>query len=702
MSKKRFGLRPRLAGLTMIAAAAALMVFFVAGAFGNTPLPHAAFTTVNTDADGSGHCANGNPAVNCNIYDGKQYVWLNGGPVAASLADGTYFFAVLAPGGQGGNENPNDGTTNNLSDLDPSSNTGAGDSYLNRIFTVSSGAITYTGNVGNVDPADDETPHDSADNKIRLFPYDDTTNPGGVYIMAICSLADATFTGDLPGVDPSDCKYDAFKINTDNSLPPADALTVEKTANGAYTNTYAWDGGKSVDKTLVRQIGGSATFTYTLTETHDAGTIGGIGVSGAITISNPNDEAVVVNVADVLSNSTTCTVKDGTTTLTGSSDVTVPGGPGTKALTYTCAIGGSTLPTGLTNTVTVSWNSQLLDDGSFLVAGSADFTSDPIAFTATPADDCITITDTFDGTATTLGVACVNNSPAFVKDAGNTLWPNSANATDPSYNSTTRTFTFTYNRSVTVPSSGCVTKTNAANFTTNTNGLTDTNTTTVDTRTVQVCGPTNPGALTMGFWKGPNGQNLITYYGSGLWAFLDGFAPLGGVNSLTDVNNVFKAASATNMNAMLKAQMLATALDVYFSSGGYSSANIGSGKNQIKAPSNFLPHGGLGTFVMDLTAICPMVDALSTGTATCSGNHPSTDGNAAGAFPWASRSIADILTFASTVDLSTPVWDLGAYSATANVWYYNTTASVQDRTKQEILKNVFDQFNNGMAFAPTP
>ena len=35
---------------------------------------------------------------------------MNGGPLAADLGDGTYFFAVLEPGGQGGNNDPNDGS----------------------------------------------------------------------------------------------------------------------------------------------------------------------------------------------------------------------------------------------------------------------------------------------------------------------------------------------------------------------------------------------------------------------------------------------------------------------------------------------------------------------------------------------------------------------------------------------------------------
>ncbi len=134
---------------------------------GNSPVTGAAFTTVNETVDGTGHCKNGNPNVNCNIYDGKQYVWLNGGPLAASVGDGTYFFAVLDPGGQA---DPNDGAAKNLSD--------DFDAYTNRTFSVSGGVLSYAGT------------HDFANNKIRLCRYADTTNPGGVYIMAICSLAE--------------------------------------------------------------------------------------------------------------------------------------------------------------------------------------------------------------------------------------------------------------------------------------------------------------------------------------------------------------------------------------------------------------------------------------------------------------------------------------------------------------------------------
>ena len=173
----------------------------------------AVYTTVNEAVDGPGHCQNGNPAVNCNIYDGKEYVWLNGGPASNGLSpDGTYFFAVLEPGGQ---SDPNDGGAKNLSD--------DYDAYTNRTFTVHNGEVSAYGGTHDLDSG--VHPLGSPDILppfIRLMPYADTPNPGGEYIMAICLLSEegasqgggkkAKPSGLLPGVDPKDCKYDAFKI----------------------------------------------------------------------------------------------------------------------------------------------------------------------------------------------------------------------------------------------------------------------------------------------------------------------------------------------------------------------------------------------------------------------------------------------------------------------------------------------------------
>jgi hypothetical protein len=199
--------------------------------------------------------------------------------------------------------------------------------------------------------------------------------------------------------------------------------------------------------------------------------------------------------------------------------------------------------------------------------------------------------------------------------------------------------------------------------------------------------------LTIGFWKNTNGQGLIkTYCQSGaLGTYLRGLGagsgPFSNASSTctglaTYVSGILNGASATNMNVMLKAQMLATALDVWFSGPGWTSTKTGS----IKPPSNFLQHNSLGTFNMITTAICPMVDNTTAGTGTCQNNTPSTDAAASGALPASPMSMQAILDFAAT----TPSPFNG--STSNSIWYGG------NRTLQTVLKNVFDQFNNGDAF----
>ena len=163
----------------------------------------AAFTTFNAHVDGSGKDVCKNSVINCNIYGAKEYVWLNGGPTANGLGpDGDYFFAVLEPGGQ---PNPNDvfvlGDKNLSDDFD---------AYTNRTFTVTDGEVSAYSGDHWLDSGQKESNPDVKPNGlppyIRLFPYSDTTNPGGVYILAICSLDEG-----YP-VEPRDCKYDAFKV----------------------------------------------------------------------------------------------------------------------------------------------------------------------------------------------------------------------------------------------------------------------------------------------------------------------------------------------------------------------------------------------------------------------------------------------------------------------------------------------------------
>jgi hypothetical protein len=617
----------------------------------NTPVNGAAFTTTNTNIDGTGHCKNGNEDINCNIYDGKDFVWLNGGPAVAYVGDGDYFFAVLAPGGQA---DPNDGAAKNLSDESPTSNTGAGDDYTNRTFSVTGGIVTYGGT------------HDVDSNKIRLMGYDDTTNNGGVYILAICSLADG-----YPA-NASDCKYDAFKVH-EGDVTEADAPTVTKDADGAYDTTFTWDIEKNVDQTLVQQIGGTATFTYTVHVTHDEGTIGNIQVTGTITVFNPNPANVTgADVTDTLSDNTVCPVTDG-------SNATLA--PGDNEFAYTCSL--SALPQGqLDNTAEVAWSAQ--DVGGLpLAGGSADFTFPNISFANTNVDDCTTVTDPVPAGGTSTDNPFV---PSGVEVCVGGTGDGGAGT------GALKGFTFVYHTNYPVPANGCMSYTNIAAESTSGNN---------SSVTVRVCGPARTGALTIGFWKNTNGNGLISNYcapasKTSLATYLSslgaGSGPFTGAagkscNQLvTYVNGIIQGATATNMNIMLRAQMLATALDVYFSDPnlGWTSTKAGTKKQ----PSVFFTGTSpLGLFVMDLTAICPMIDNTTAGTAKCKLGQPSTDGFASGAFPASSMSVQAILNYEATVppfngNAGTPVWYAGV------------------RKLQEIAKNTFDQINNQQAFAP--
>jgi len=196
--------------------ASALLVAAVLPASVGAIVAGAGFTTNNPNADGNGSCLNGPPSstpkVNCNIYEQKEHVWINGGPSngANALSSGTYFFAVLEPGGQ---PDPNDGGLKNLSDTDPTGgiNDSPGDASTNREFTVATSGKIAT-NLGT--HVDDATYVDPNGLFIQLAPYDTTGNPGGVYILAICKISStqATEAISVGSVSPSDCKYDAFKV----------------------------------------------------------------------------------------------------------------------------------------------------------------------------------------------------------------------------------------------------------------------------------------------------------------------------------------------------------------------------------------------------------------------------------------------------------------------------------------------------------
>jgi hypothetical protein len=532
---------------------------------------------------------------------------------------------------------------------------------------------------------------------IQAIPYDDTTNAGGVYILAICEVG---------ANDPSDCKFDAFRINATN-VPDVDDLGASKTATPSFARDYDWGVLKArTSGSPINSVGSSVIVSYRVTATWSGPTDSGWEVNGDITVTNLNDDAASgVNVIDKLS--TGGALPGGTEDTNATCEVELNGSPvpaggvtispkSALTFTYQCMWTTGTEPiknsagayVAYTNNAHVTWSTAGVYSQT---SGAADATA-AFAFdngssgNPTVTHACTTVTDTLGATATTLGTVCQDGVTTSGVYSGSSPL---SSFVGPSYDSSTKTWTFTYNRSVAVVRNTCTTYTNTA--TVSADADTSNNS---SQASVVVCGPANTGALTIGFWKTTNGQNLIQYYCSknsySLGLYLRGLgagsgpfsnAPTGCANLKTYVFNILNGASATNMNLMLRAQMLATALDVWFSGPGWTSTKT----NGIKPPSQFLQHNYLGNFNMDTTAICPMIDNLSTGTATCQNNTPSTNAVAAGALPSSPMSMQAILDYAATVppfngNASSPVWYAG------------------DRTKQEILKNVFDQFNNQMAF----
>ena len=574
---------------------AALMVAGIAMA--QPPVSGAVFTTDST-------CT----GVDLNIYQSKDDVYLNGGPhhgSSAGLPDGYYYVQVTEPNGfvlgtSVGTANPTPVHVTN--------------GVFDQCYQLSS--ILHRASDGG-----------------PTFPingYDDTSNPGGVYKVWVSNVS--TFDNDSS-------KTDNFKAPTTACLHPpcqpqgCQDLTVSKTATPSFKRAYTWKSAKSVDKTRVEQVGGSATFNYTIDVTKDSGTDSDWKVTGTITVTNPNAELCSftgVDVTDFVGGNAACTVTSGT------GQTIQPNGH--IDLSYTCIYTSQPTPASDTNTAEANWP----DNSPTIVAGFADGTAafDFGAVSPTLVGDSVTVTDSYAGT---LGTA----------------------------SSSTR---FTYARTIPVPQFGCQSYDNTATFKTN-----DTGTTGSASRTVTVCGPARTGALTMGFWQNKNGQSIISggasvsgVCKSGTW--LRQYAPFQDLGATatcsqvaTYVYNVIKAANAsgTSMNAMLKAQMLATSLDVYFS-------DPALGGNKITAPA---PIGGVS---FDLTQVCKMIDGTG-GTATCSGTYQNTSAAFGGA---TCLTVSQMLAYAATLS-----------NAGGSAWYGQLKAT------QELAKNAFDAINNQVAFA---
>jgi hypothetical protein len=342
-------------------------------------------------------------------------------------------------------------------------------------------------------------------------------------------------------------------------------LQVSKVATPSFTRTYNWTISKDVDNTKIVQNGGNATFNYSVTASETAFTDSGWAASGTITVTNTNNwEDLTTTVTDAVDNGGTCTITDAN----GGVNEVVPASNSIE-VPYTCTYASAPDPDAGTNTATATWDAigaGTVDSSATGTAG-VDFSST----TPTTVDQTVDVTDSYAGDFGTL------------------------TATDDPSNLTSETFT--YSRTVPVPETGCQTYDNTAT-------IVETGQTSSDE--VQVCAPPSnkTGALTIGYWQNPNGQGIISADGTtggvcNVATWLEQFAPFQDLAANADcattaayVSTVIGAATCggSTCNAQLKAQMLATALDVYFS-------DPSLGGDQIGAPNP------IGAVTIDLTTI---------------------------------------------------------------------------------------------------
>jgi hypothetical protein len=327
-------------------------------------------------------------------------------------------------------------------------------------------------------------------------------------------------------------------------------LSVAKTANPSFDRTYNWDITKKASATRI--IGGHVTYTVVASQdTTTPFTDGNYQIKGVITVANPNDfEAIqLTSLTDSLGG---CALNSPLP----SGGVSIPASQ-SASFPYTCGPYKANAGAG-TNVATAGWTGGFTPHQS--ATGSAPFDFSSVGPT-NRTNQTIHVTDSQGGPLGTAGPA--TDSPPYASQ------------------------TFTYTKDFAEGGNPCTTINNIAT-------ITETGQTA--NASVLNC---SLGALTMGYWQNKNGQATIKaapnppalgnyLYNLGLPTGQP-FSGLGANASNSTVasyfTTVFGLANASGNGApMLKAQLLATALNVQLAS-------------QIGAP------GPIGTAVIDLTNV---------------------------------------------------------------------------------------------------
>ena len=260
----------------------------------------------------------------------------------------------------------------------------------------------------------------------------DSTGPGQIDVSATIQIATMVQADNGGNQDFIYLEFQPVQKQVSIVFNDCQNLQLAKTASPSFVRSYDWTIAKSVDQTAVTTSSDTATFTYTVVANKSAATDSGWKVTGSVSVTNPGATPVDnVQVGEQGTNN------GGVCAVTGTGVIGTLAPKASGSVAYTCTYAAApTSATGV-NTALVSWTMPGTGDPPVTHTGSVAQTF-TFGAPATISHNSVNVTDTFDGGA------------AVTVDGGANL---------------TASGSFTYGRTVAVPSTGCRVYNNTASVT---------------------------------------------------------------------------------------------------------------------------------------------------------------------------------------------------------------------------------------------
>ena len=177
-----------------------------------------------------------------------------------------------------------------------------------------------------------------------------------------------------------------------------DAPVVTNTVSATYDVDHAWQVFNAVDRNRANAaVGGTASVKYAVGVTAlGSPARSGLEVSGTLGVTNPDEQALAVELSAALAGAGTCTIAAPDESPATGLQVTLP--PGPSSFAYTCAPGSAPADSA-TTTVTVSWQAPAVEQQAARAAGSTSAVAQSAYVVDQRTDELTTVTSSLDGSS---------------------------------------------------------------------------------------------------------------------------------------------------------------------------------------------------------------------------------------------------------------------------------------------------------------